>query len=254
NPRLLYMSQADLRRREVPEADGELFPDELPVGGNGLPLLYKFEPAEPADGVTLVIPEPLLDVVNSEQIAWLVPGMRLEKVTAIFRALPKAQRKLLVPVPDHAKAALEDLARDASRLGRLPGFHEWLAQWVTQQVGAPVSAADLAALALPDYLRMNFRVLDAEDRVIAEGRDLLAIKRRVYGSTATGAAVGVPYGGRLVVQPGDGPRGDRPHGAGTGGRIGSSGGVDRGSGVGSGSSTGSDARTSPSGGGARAGS
>jgi ATP-dependent helicase HrpA len=188
HPRLLHMSYADLMRREVPEAGPELFPDELSVGGNALPLHYEFEPAEPEDGVTLVIPEPLLDAVHAEQLAWLVPGMHLEKVTTIFRALPKAQRKLLVPVPDYARAALAELARDVSRLGRLPGFHEWLAQWVTQQIGTPVSAADLSALTLPDYLRMNLRVLDADDRVIAQGRDLVAIKRSLYGANASRTA------------------------------------------------------------------
>ena len=109
NPRILYMSRADLTQRDAQEAGVERFPDTLAVGGNQLPLHYKFEPAEPADGVTLVVPELLLDVVSAEQIAWLVPGMRLEKITAVFRALPKAQRKLLVPVPDFARAALEDL-------------------------------------------------------------------------------------------------------------------------------------------------
>jgi ATP-dependent helicase HrpA len=129
----------------------------------------------------------------------LVPGMRLEKITAVFRALPKAQRKLLVPVPDYAKAALQDLERDVSRLGRLPGFHEWLAQWVTQHVGAPVSAADLAALALPDYLRMNIRVLDANDRVIATGRDLLSIKRKLYGANASLSGGTTVRGARITA-------------------------------------------------------
>ena len=190
NPRLLYMTRADLMQRDVPEAAEELFPNQLSVGGNSLPLLYRFDPAEPADGVTLIVPEPLLDVVNAEQIAWLVPGMRLEKIAALFRALPKSQRKLLVPVPDYAKAALDDSAIEASRLGRLPGFHEWLAQWVTQRIGASVTAAELAALALPEHLRMNLRVLDAGDRVLAEGRDLLAIKRQLYAAVPGYAAVG----------------------------------------------------------------
>ena len=64
----------------------------------------------------------------------------------------------------------------------LPGFYEWLAQWVTRRAGAPVTAAELAALALPDFLRMNIRVVDAKDRVIAEGRDLAAIRKKLYGS------------------------------------------------------------------------
>ena len=183
DPNLLFMSRADLMHREAPDAGPERFPDELQVGANRLPLEYRFEPGEAGDGVTLVVPEPLLEMLHLEQLAWLVPGMRLEKVTEIFRALPKAQRKLLVPVPEHAKSALGELLESE----RLPGFYAWLAAWVTQRVGAPVSAAELAALALPEYLRMNVRVLDAEDRIVAEGRDLAALKRKVYG--ASGAAV-----------------------------------------------------------------
>jgi HrpA-like RNA helicase len=181
NPRLLYMSRADLMQRDAQEAGPDRFPDAFPVGNNQLPLQYKFDPSESGDGVTLIVPEPLLDALNPEQIAWLVPGLRLEKVIAMFRALPKAQRKLLVPVPDFAKQALDDVSGEAERLGRLPGFHERFSQWVTQHVGATVTPAELASLPLPDYLRMNLRVLDADDRVLAEGRDLLAIKRKLYG-------------------------------------------------------------------------
>jgi HrpA-like RNA helicase len=189
NPRLLYMSRTDLTQRDAQEAGTERFPDTLLVGGNQLPLHYRFEPTEPRDGVTLVVPELLLDVVSAEQLAWLVPGMRLEKITALFRALPKAQRKLLVPVPDFAKAALEDLGVEAARLGRLPGFHEWLAQWITQRVGSTISQLELASLPLADYLRMNLRVVDPDDRVLAEGRDLLAIKRKLYGTGPVVVAV-----------------------------------------------------------------
>jgi ATP-dependent helicase HrpA len=51
-------------------------------------------------------------------------------------------------------------------------------------------------LALPDYLRMNIRVVDAQDRVVAEGRDLAAIRRKLYGSTAGRVGMdGVPTAG-----------------------------------------------------------
>jgi hypothetical protein len=195
HPRLLYMSRADLMQRDVEEAGAERFPDALPVGANQLPLQYKFEPAESGDGMTLIVPEPLIEMVNAEQTAWLVPGLRLEKITAVFRALPKAQRKMLVPVPDFAQQALDDLAVEAARLGRLPGYHEWMAQWITQHVGATVKASEVAALELPDHLRINFRVLDADDRVIAEGRDLLAVKRRLFEAeqrARSGQGIGLP--------------------------------------------------------------
>jgi ATP-dependent helicase HrpA len=220
NPRVLYMSLADLMGRDAPDAAPDRFPDDLQVGSNRLPLRYKFEPAEPDDGVTLVVPEPLVDALQPDRLAWLVPGMRLEKVTAVFRALPKALRKPLVPVPDHAREALAEIGADvgdelsigaalvsgvgagartsgntvgsAGRGGSvssgtkpesvLPGFYEWLAQWVTRRAGAPVTTAELAALALPDFLRMNIRVVDANDRVLAEGRDLAEIRKKLYGS------------------------------------------------------------------------
>jgi ATP-dependent helicase HrpA len=174
DPQVLYMTRADLMRREAPDAGQDRFPDEWSVGANRLPLEYRFEPGEPADGITLIVPEPLLEMVNGEQLAWLVPGLRLEKITELFRGLPKAQRKLLVPVPEHARQALN--AVDARSL---PAFHGWLAGWVSQRIGAAVSAQELADVELPSYLRMNIRVVDADDRIIAEGRDVGALKRKV---------------------------------------------------------------------------
>jgi ATP-dependent helicase HrpA len=187
--RVLYMTRADLMRREAPDAGPERYPDDLPVGANRLPLRYRFEPGEPDDGVTVIVPEPLLEMLNGEQLAWGVPGMRLEKVTEIFRGLPKAQRKLLVPVPDHARQALQEVDEKD-----LPAFHTWLSGWISQRIGAPVTAAELAAIALPDYLRMNIQVLDADDRIIAQGRDVAALRRKV------GSGSSMPSGGAIHRQ------------------------------------------------------
>ncbi|MDE2450218.1 MAG: ATP-dependent RNA helicase HrpA, partial [Gammaproteobacteria bacterium] len=187
DPTVLVMTRADLMQREATDIDAAQFPDELDVGGNQLPLRYRFEPGEPDDGVTLVIPDLLLDALQADQIAWLVPGWRLEKVIAVLRELPKAQRKLLVPVPEHARQALNDLTAraggEAAPSTALPGFYAGLAAWVAERIGATMAPAELAALPIPDWLRMNIRVVDAQDRVLAEGRDLEALKRRVLGTT-----------------------------------------------------------------------
>jgi ATP-dependent helicase HrpA len=178
NPRLLYMTRADVMEREAPEAATEYFPATFEVGGNELPLIYKFEPTQPDDGVTLVVPEPLLDLLDAERLAWLVPGLRLEKITELLRALPKSLRKLFVPVPDSAKAIVSELPDLATKPGsQLPPFHEWLAQAVTRRAGETLTASQLAALPIPDHLRMNVRVIDENDEVIVEGRDLLDVRR-----------------------------------------------------------------------------
>ncbi|HKZ73389.1 MAG TPA: ATP-dependent RNA helicase HrpA [Steroidobacteraceae bacterium] len=182
NPLVLHMSPSDLVRREVPDDTIEQFPDELIVGASRLPLEYRFEPGTADDGVTLLVPDALLDALNADQLAWLVPGLRLEKITAVLRALPKGLRRELVPVPDSAQQALEESWHATA------GFHQWMAPWITQRAGAAVAAEELAALPLPDHLRLSVRVLDAHDRVIAAGRDLGALKRHVHVLASTAPA------------------------------------------------------------------
>ncbi|MGA8094936.1 MAG: ATP-dependent RNA helicase HrpA [Steroidobacteraceae bacterium] len=182
DPRLLYMSRADLVQREAGEVDEIRFPDALDVGGNMLPLRYRFEPTEADDGVTLVVPDLLLDALEADRLAWLVPGWQLEKIIGVLRELPKAQRKLLVPVPEHARRALEELT--AARAAP-PGFYAGLSAWVSERIGARVAAAELAALQLPAWLRMNIRVVDARNQVLAEGRDLAPLRHKVLGASVT---------------------------------------------------------------------
>jgi ATP-dependent helicase HrpA len=164
-PDALHMSLADLCRREAPEAGADYYPPTLSVAGNHLPLSYVFEPGAADDGITLSVPEPLLEALDSEQLAWLVPGARAEKIAELFRSLPKSIRRQLVPVTDQARLALA-----AVSAGPLPPFHSWLAAWVTARAGTPVTAATLAAALLPDHLRLNVRVLGpAAPRAACDG-------------------------------------------------------------------------------------
>ncbi len=178
NPRLLDMSLKDLMQREVPEAAESLYPASLTVAGNQLPLIYRFEPGAPDDGVTLTVPLPLLPKLDAGQFGWLVPGLLLEKVTALLRALPKAIRKEFVPVPEHAAQALK-------QMGSATGddFNAALSGWISRNAGQAVSKEELAALGLPDYLRLNLRIVDLEDRAVAMGRDLSLLRRQLRAVT-----------------------------------------------------------------------
>jgi ATP-dependent helicase HrpA len=176
NPEALHMSLSDLTRREAPEASGENFPATMNIAGNQLPLSYLFEPGHAADGITLNVPEPLLEALDAEQLAWLVPGARQEKIAELLRSLPKAIRRQIVPVTDQARLALESVTS-----GPLPPFHAWLAGWITARAGTPVKGAELAAAVLPDHLRLNIRVLD-QATVLAEGRELAKLRRQVRGT------------------------------------------------------------------------
>jgi ATP-dependent helicase HrpA len=172
-PELLsMMSLPDLMRREVPEITAGSHPDIYQLGGNRLPLEYRFEPAMPNDGVTLVVPEPLMNTLDAGHLAWMIPGWRVEKIMHVLRALPKQIRKLVVPVPEYA-------ARAAAELDPTTDFNCALAAWITRATGQAVTAEQVADLPLPEHMRFNIRIVDLRGAALSEGRDLPSLNRTV---------------------------------------------------------------------------
>ena len=70
---------------------------------------YRFQPDDPADGITVVVPKQLISELSAEQFEWLVPGRFEEKIAALIRTLPKSIRRLLVPAPDTARQIVSQL-------------------------------------------------------------------------------------------------------------------------------------------------
>ena len=179
----MLMSRADLMRREVPEVTATSHPDSMSLAGNQLPLEYRFEPGSARDGITVTLPLPLLATATPADFATPIPGWRIEKITELLRALPKQVRKAFVPVPEYAARAATQI--DAGH----QDFLAALADWITRSSGSPLTAEELSALPIVDSLRLNIRVVDLGGAVIAEGRDLLALKRgirRVEGERSGG--------------------------------------------------------------------
>ncbi|HXH03389.1 MAG TPA: ATP-dependent RNA helicase HrpA [Candidatus Competibacteraceae bacterium] len=170
DPRLLFFDEQQwlARRQTVSAAD---YPDHLQVSGLELPLSYTFEPGRTDDGVTLAVPLAALNLLRPERLEWLVPGLLAEKITALLKSLPKALRKHFVPVPDYVERLLPRLE---------PAAEEGLLTALSRELKA-VSGVDIPAdawnpAALPLHLMLNIRVLDADGKVLAEGRDLEALQ------------------------------------------------------------------------------
>ncbi len=162
------MTLTDLLRRPLDDYNDADYPEQLECAGNRLPLHYKFEPADEDDGVTITVPLQLLSMLNIEQLYWCIPGWRLEKVTELLRALPKAIRKNFVPVPTFALQAMQ---LDQSN------FSVALAKWISQTAGIEFTVDDLYELSLPVHLQIYVRVTNLEGKRIAAGRDLKVLQR-----------------------------------------------------------------------------
>jgi len=157
------------------------FPDELDIDGNLLPLGYRFDPTHEEDGVTLDVPLPLLPSLPGQRLDWLVPGYLRDKLVALLRGLPKELRRELVPIPDAASRMHAALAPFGQ--GNL---FDRLAALVTAETGVRTTAAQLAAVPLAPWLRINLRVLDGSGHELRRSRELEAL-REALGSRVTRA-------------------------------------------------------------------
>jgi ATP-dependent helicase HrpA len=85
------------------------FPDAWQQGELRLALSYQFEPGHDDDGVTVRVPLAQLAHIKAIGFDWLVPGLRTELAAAMIKTLPKQLRRMVVPAPDFAAAALGSL-------------------------------------------------------------------------------------------------------------------------------------------------
>jgi ATP-dependent helicase HrpA len=118
------------------EGDSQTYPETLTVKDQTLRLDYVFDPADEADGVTVMIPLALLNQFDESDFDYLVPGLLKEKVQALIKSLPKQLRKNFIPVPDFARACTDALNPDqplysqlSKLLQRMTGVEVAMDQW-----------------------------------------------------------------------------------------------------------------------------
>jgi ATP-dependent helicase HrpA len=175
NPRLLYLERESLMRHGAEGITGKQFPERFDYQGLALPLEYHFEPGHPADGVTLLLPLAVLAQLKPASFEWLVPGLLKEKLIAMIKALPKAQRRNFVPAVNFAEAALEAMAPGKGTL------REAFSLQLQRITGIRLAPESWQMEGLPPHLLMNFRVVDEQGRVLGEGRDLVQLQRQMAG-------------------------------------------------------------------------
>ncbi|MFT4248253.1 MAG: ATP-dependent RNA helicase HrpA [Pseudomonas sp.] len=174
--RSLRWTLADLLPGEGSEQDR--YPKYFPLGDARLALHYRFEPGAADDGVTLEVPLHLLNALDPARLSWLAPGFVADKASALIRALPKALRRNCVPAPDFGRAFFEAFPRaSADDIGGE------LARFLSRATGVQVAALDFDEAALEPHLRMNLRLRDERGQVLAEARELDALRAR-FGDRA----------------------------------------------------------------------
>lgn len=96
-PDLLDFNEDALISSDREAAEAREFPDTWRQGDVEYELDYVFRPGDPADGITMKVPLPLLAGLDDTDTRWLVAGMREELCVALIRTLPKPLRRSVVP-------------------------------------------------------------------------------------------------------------------------------------------------------------
>ncbi|MEI2743722.1 MAG: ATP-dependent RNA helicase HrpA [Candidatus Competibacter sp.] len=178
-PRWLFLDRAALLADAGPAIAGERFPDSLDLDGLQLPLTYRFTPGAEDDGVSLTVPLAAVNQVDPKRLDWLVPGLRAERMAALLKSLPKAVRRNFVPVPNYVQALLEVIEPDARSLT------EAMAERLEKITGVRIADEAWNPDAVPAHLRLRVRVVDAEGRELAVGRDWAALQAQLRGEART---------------------------------------------------------------------
>lgn len=158
-----------------------------------LRLSYQFEPGADADGVTVHIPLPVLNQVEETAFEWQIPGVRRELIIALIKSLPKPIRRGLVPAPNYAEAFLSRATPFA-----LP-LLESLEREFRRMTGSTIDRDDWRWDAVPEHLKMTFRVVDEHHKKLAESKNLgelkAALKEKIQHTLSAVADDGIEQSG-----------------------------------------------------------
>ena len=174
NPKLLYLTRDDLMRHGADAITAVQFPEKIRLAGIEIPLKYRFEPGHILDGVTATVPLVLLNQLDPTPTQWLVPGMLREKLTYLIKALPKAFRRVCVPVPEFVTGFLQQHENQIN----LP-ILETLAAYIQHKTTLKISKDDWVLSEMPAHLLMNFSIVDDAGRELAMGRDWRALQKQL---------------------------------------------------------------------------
>ena len=161
----LCMTEEDIIRYSPDEDQLSLFPDNISIGENKFECIYKFNPGQSDDGLTIKIPSVLSRDVMSDSIDWLVPGFYREKITFLIKLLPKKYRKQLVPVSDTVDIIIKEMP-----LCKTSILTE-LGKFLYKRFSVDIPAHAWPEKELPEHLKARIAILDQKGQIIRAGKD-----------------------------------------------------------------------------------
>jgi ATP-dependent helicase HrpA len=161
----LRMKEEDVLVRVLEEDELALYPDDVTIGGHRFTCDYLYEPGHPEDGVTVKIPLHMISTVPAESADRILPGLMLERITALLKGLSKEYRKKLQPLSQTCSIIMAEMCDDGRPLISALG------KFIHQRFGVDIPASLWNADAIDDHLQLRFAVIGRLQKdIIAEAQ------------------------------------------------------------------------------------
>lgn len=174
-PKFLSYTKAFLLNETAEKLNAAEYPDVWQQGNLTLPLSYHFQPGDEDDGISINIPVGILNQLENKGFDWLIPALRYDLIVALIKALPKALRRNFVPAPNYADACMNAIEQSELSL------QEALSKQLLKMSGVRIPEDAWLGLALPEHLKMNFKVIDDKGKLLKQSRDLDGLKESLQG-------------------------------------------------------------------------
>ena len=170
----LALGESDIYVRAPDPAALSAFPERAEFGSLTFDVSYRFEPTDPRDGATVIVPPVALPAITRADIDAAIPGFARPRVDALLRSLPKEVRRRLIPIAATAERFVANAGPGAANRTRL-------AEWLRTEAGIAETMIRFAPGELPAYLEPRVAVRDQE-RELACGADLSDLRRATAGA------------------------------------------------------------------------
>ena len=171
----LHFTKAFLLNENASTLSVKEYPNTWQQQALTLPLEYHFSPGDIDDGVSLIIPIGILNQVQIEGFDWLIPALRYELLIALIKSLPKSLRRNFVPAPNYAEACLSTMTEFDGDI------QSALAKQLLRMTGVRLPENAWQDADIPLHLKMNFKILNEDNKLLKQGRDLEKLKVELQG-------------------------------------------------------------------------
>ncbi len=166
----LTLGPLEIYARRPDEALLARYPEVVRLGALEVSAEYRFDPGNPADGVTLAIPLLALPGLTRAAVDASVPGLAEPRIVAALRSLPKEVRRSLIPIGATAASFLSFMESPSSDLAALKA-------WLHETRAIPAEQLRFDPTQIPPHLLPRISVVGQAGEP-AHGTDLAELRRR----------------------------------------------------------------------------